>query len=85
MWLMDCLEPNNKTIYNFRKDNAGVLKLTFKEFARMCKELRLYGSKIIAIDGAKILANNSRKNNHNRATVEREISKIEKRINECLK
>ncbi len=85
MWLMDYLGPDVKTICNFRKDNSEALKLTFIEFSKTYRELGLYSSKIIAIDGAKILANNSRKNNHNRATVEREISKIEKRINECLK
>ena len=50
----------------------------------MCKELGLYGGKIVAIDGTKIRANNSRKNNHNRITVERELYSIEKRINEYI-
>lgn len=50
----------------------------------MCRELGLYGGKIVAIDETKIRANNSRKNNHNRITVEREFSSIEKRINEYI-
>lgn len=65
MWLMDGLTPDNKTICNFRKDNTGALKLTLCEFSEMCRELGLYGGKIVAIDGTKIRANNSRENNPN--------------------
>lgn len=84
MWLMDGLTPDDKTICNFRKDNTKALKLTFRGFSEMCRELGLYGGKIVAIDGTKIRANNSRKNNHNRITVERELSNIEKRIKEYI-
>ena len=84
MWLMDGLMPDDKTICNFRKDNVKALKLTFLEFSEQCRILGLYGSKIIAIDGTKIRANNSRKNNHNKVTVERELSNIEKRITEYI-
>lgn len=84
MWLMDELKPYYKTICNFRKDNAKALRQTFREFSEMCRELGLYGGKIVAIDGTKIRANNSRKNNHNRITVERELFSIEKRINEYI-
>lgn len=84
MWLMDGLTPDDKTICNFRKDNTKALRQTFREFSEMCRELGLYGGKIVAIDGTKIRANNSRKNNHNRITVERELSSIEKRINEYI-
>lgn len=84
MWLMDGLTPDDKTICNFRKDNTKALKLTFRGFSEMCRELGLYGGKIVAIDGTKIRANNSRKNNHNRITVERELSSIEKRIKEYI-
>lgn len=50
----------------------------------MCRELGFYSGKIVAIDGTKIRASNSRKNNHNRITVERELSSMEKRINEYI-
>jgi len=84
MWLMDGLTPDDKTISNFRKDNAKALRLTFREFSRMCRALGLYGGEAAATDSVKIRANNSRKNNHNQTTVERELSRIDKKISEYL-
>jgi hypothetical protein len=36
----------------------------------MCRELGLYGGEVEATDGTKVRADNSRKNNHNKTTVE---------------
>ena len=85
MWLMEGLYPDDKTICNFRTDNAKALKETFREFARMCSEFGLYGGEIIATDGTKIRANNSLKNNHNKTTVTNALSRIDKKINEYMK
>lgn len=74
--------PDDKTICNFRKDNTKALRSTFREFSRMCREFGLYGGETIAVDGTKIRANNSHKNNHNKITVERELSRIDKNISE---
>ena len=84
MWLMDGLTPDDKTISNFRKDNAEALRKTFGVFVRMLRELGLYGGEIGATDSTKIRANNSRKNNHNKTTVERELNRIDKKISEYL-
>ena len=84
MWLMNELKPDDKTICNFRKDNAKALKKTFREFVVMCRELDLYGGEVEATDGTKFRADNSRKNNHNKTTVEKELTRIEKQINEYL-
>jgi transposase len=65
IWLMNELKPDNKTISNFRTDNAKPLKKAFREFSMMCRELDLYGGEVEATDGTKFRANNSRKNNHN--------------------
>ena len=85
MWLMGDLKPDDKTICNFRKDNAKVLKEVFRKFVRMCRELDLYGGEIEATDSTKFRANNSRKNNHNETTVERELNWLDKQIDEYLK
>lgn len=84
IWLMDGLEPDDKTICNFRKDNAKAIRETFRTFVRMFRELDLYGGELEATDGTKFRADNSRKNNHNIITVERELSRIDKKINEYL-
>lgn len=84
MWLMDGLTPDDKTISNFRKDNAKALRDTFRAFVRMFRELGLYGGELEATDGTKFRANNSRKNNHNQTTVERELSRLDKKISEYM-
>jgi hypothetical protein len=84
IWLMDGLTPDDKTICNFRKDNAKALREVFRSFNKMCKLLGLFGGELAAIDGSKFRANNSRKNNHNRITVERELTRLEKQIDEYL-
>lgn len=81
---MDGLQPDDKTICNFRKDNAKALRETFRVFTKLCQGLGLYGGELAAVDGTKVRANNSRKNNHNKKTVERELSRIDKRISEYM-
>src|SRR5215469_12999678 len=85
MWLMDGLTPDDKIICNFRKDNGKALRGTFREFVRMCRTLGLYGCEVEATDSVKFRANNSRKNNHNKTTVERELTWIDKKISEYRK
>jgi transposase len=84
IWLMDGLRPDDKTICNFRKDNGAALRKTFREFVRMCRALQLYSGELQAQDSTKFRADNSRKNNHNKTTVQRELEKIDKKVNEYL-
>jgi len=84
MWLMQGLTPDDRTICNFRKDNTKALRETFRTFSRMCLNLGLYGCETVATDGVKFRANNSRKNNHNKTTVERELTRLDKQISEYL-
>lgn len=85
MWLVEGLRPDDKTICNFRKDNAKVLKETFRVFSMMCNELGLYGKETVATDSVKIRANNSFYKNYNKTNVNKEMTKIDKKINEYIK
>ncbi|WP_066499383.1 IS1182 family transposase [Abyssisolibacter fermentans] len=69
MWLLNELTPDDKTICNFRKNNKKALMQVFKQFSMLCNELNLYGKEIIAIDGSKFRANNSRRKNYTRKKV----------------
>jgi len=80
MWLMEGLQPDDKTVCNFRKDNAEALGRTFREFVIISRGTGLYGGWLVATDGTKIRANNSLKNNHNKTVVGNEIERIDKRI-----
>ena len=84
IWLMDGLTPDDRTIANFRKDNPKALRDTFRAFGKMFRKLDLFGGEVEATDSTKFRANNSRKNNHNKTTVEKELSRLDKKISEYL-
>ena len=84
MWLMEKLTPDDKTICNFRKDNAAALKKVFREFSLWCGYQGLYGKELVAVDGSKIRANSSRRNIHTRKGTEKELTSVEKKISEYM-
>ncbi len=85
MWLMKKLAPDFKTIADFRKNNVECIKGVFKEFVYLCKSLDLYGAQLIAIDGTKFKAVNSKSNNLNEKTVALRLKQTEEKIAEYLK
>ncbi len=85
MWLMKKLAPDHKTIADFRKDNVDCIKPVFKEFVYLCRNLDLYGAQLVAIDGTKFKAVNSRSNNLNEKTVTLRLKQTEEKIAEYLK
>jgi transposase len=60
MWLLCKLKPDFKTIADFRKDHAKALRQVCQEFTVLCKKLDLCGRELIAIDGSKFKAVNSK-------------------------
>jgi len=85
IWLLRRLQPDFKTIADFRKENRSNLLKVFKDFSLLCKELGLYGEKLIAIDGTKIKANNSKGNNYNQKKIKRQLKYIDEKTEEYLK
>src|SRR5674476_260543 len=85
MWLMKKLSPDFKTIADFRKDNVGCIKPVFKEFVYLCRNLDLYGAQLVAIDGTKFKAVNSRSNNLTEKTVVLRLKQTEEKIAEYVK
>jgi transposase len=85
MWLMKKLSPDFKTIADFRKDNVDCIKPVFKEFVYLCRSLDLYGAQLVAIDGTKFRAVNSRANNLSEKTVALRLKQIEEKIAQYLK
>lgn len=62
-WLLSGQQPNYHSIADFRKQNPEALKNTFKLYVLFLKDVELIGGETVAIDGTKIRASNSRKNN----------------------
>ncbi len=84
MWLINKLAPDFKTIADFRRDNKEVVIKIFKEFSVLCNELHLIGKEIVAIDGSKFRACNSRHRNFTKRKVEKMITHYEESAKKYL-
>ena len=60
MWLLKKLTPDFKTIADFGKDNLVPIQKVCRAFTVLCKELNLFGGELVAVDGSKFKALNSR-------------------------
>ena len=85
MWLLCMLRPDDKTICNFRSDNAKALKEVFRMFNKLCVKLELIGGETAAFDGTKVKANNGRKNCHTEKSTKETLERLNKRIEGYLK
>jgi len=85
IWLIRKLKPDFKTIADFRKDNKKALKKVFRDFTKLCNEWELFGKELIAIDGSKFRACNSKKNNYNPKKLERHLKYLDEKIEGYLK
>src|SRR5574343_1436423 len=81
---MQNLVPNYHSISDFRKDNPAALKNTFKLFVLFLKDMDLIAGHTVAIDGTKVRAHNSKKNNYSPKKIERHLQYIEEKTNEYL-
>ncbi len=84
MWLTGRLAPDFKTIADFRKDNGEAIRLVCREFVMLCKKLSLLSDKLVAIDGSKFKAVNSRDKNFTRAKMKRRLESVESSIERYL-
>lgn len=85
IWLLKKLRPDFKTIADFRKDNKKALKMVFRDFTKLCGGWDLFGKELIAIDGSKFRACNSRRNNYSDKKLDRHIKYIDEKIDEYMK
>ena len=84
IWLINGLQPSKRTLCYFKENNKEALRKVFVEFNMFYKKIGLFGKKMTALDSVKVKANNSKKRNHNKKTVEKTIKKTEERINEYI-
>jgi transposase len=84
IWLMRKLTPDFKTIADFRKNNADAIKEVCREFTLLCKRLDLFGGEIVAIDGSKFKAQNSKSRNFTDKKLDRAIKEMDKKIQSYL-
>lgn len=77
MWLMGRLQPDHKTIANFRKTNAMAIRKTCARFVELCRRIGVLGGGCVAIDGSKFKAVNNRDRNFTSGKVALRISHLE--------
>lgn len=85
MWLLGKLTPDYKTIADFRRDNGQPLRAVYREFTQLCGRLGLYGGELVAIDGSKFKAVNSRDRNYTQSKLKRLKERADRKIEEYLK
>ena len=84
MWLLERLAPDFKTIADFLKDNGVGIKNTCRGFIDLCRQMNVFTDVLVAIDGSKFKAVNSKENNHTPRKVQFHIERVEKHIADYL-
>lgn len=84
MWLLGKLTPDFKTVADFRRDNRDAVRKVCREFTFFCRQLGLFGGELIAIDGGKFKAVNSRQQNFTQGRLKRTIDQIDAKIDRYL-
>jgi transposase len=84
IWLVSGLKPDHKTIARFRRDNAVALKNVLKQCAQVCLKLGLIEGNTLFVDGTKVRANASMKNTWTGERCRKQLSEIDRRIDEIL-
>lgn len=85
IWLLNQLRPRYRTIAYFREHNSKAIKSVFRQFVVMMKKWDLIAGDLLAVDGSKFRAVNSKKNNYNQQKIERHLNYIDQKIDEYLK
>jgi len=84
MWLLKGLVPDHNTISNFRRDNPKPIKKVFRATVNIAKNLDLIGGVLLAGDGTKLRAQNSKKNNYNQKKIDRHVAYIDNKLKEYI-
>lgn len=84
MWLLERLQPDFKTIADFRKDNSKGIKNACRQFVELCRQMNMFSDAVVAIDGSKFKAVNNRARNYTPKKVTFHIERVEKSIQHYL-
>ena len=85
IWLLRTSKPDFKTIADFRRENRAAFKAVFRQFTLLCKDLKLFGRELLAVDGTRIKAVNNKDKNFTRNSLEKFIKAVDERLEEYLK
>jgi len=84
IWLTGRLKPDFKTIADFRKDNGPAIRKVCQQFVALCRDIKLLDSDIVAIDGSRFKAVNSKAKSYTRGKLKQKLGEIDKAIERYL-
>ena len=84
IWLTGRLAPDHKTIADFRRDNGPAIQATCRQFVALCRDLSLFSDSLVAIDGSKFKAVNSRDRSYTQAVIQRRMEQAEASVSRYL-
>ena len=77
MWLTGRLAPDFKTIADFRRDNGPAIQASCAQFVVLCRQLGLLAGGVVALDGSRFKASNTRDKNFTPGAIRRRIEQVE--------
>jgi transposase len=84
MWLTGRLAPDFKTIADFRRHNGEAIQATCRRFVGLCRQFGLLAGGVIAVDGSRFRAVNTRDKNFTPGAIRRRIEQVEASISRYL-
>lgn len=84
MWLVGRLAPDFKTIADFHRDNGSGIRNVCRRFVAVCRDLKLFSHALVAVDGSKFKAVNTRDKNFTAAKIDKRQQQIEESIHRYL-
>ena len=84
IWLTGRLKPDFKTIADFRKDNGPAIRKVCQQFVALCRDINLLDGNLVAIDGSRFKAVNSKAKNYTRGKLRQKLGEIDKAIERYL-
>ncbi|KQN05188.1 IS1182 family transposase [Sphingomonas sp. Leaf25] len=84
IWLLRGVRPDFRTIADFRRDNQASFKAVFRAFVLLCRKLDLFGRELLAVDGTRLKAVNSRARNVSREQLTTYLAAADARLERYL-
>ncbi|MDR7010053.1 hypothetical protein J2W46_006985 [Paraburkholderia strydomiana] len=84
MWLTGRLAPDFKTIADFRRDSGAAIRKVCRRFVELCRGLKLLSRDMVAIDGSKFKASNTRHRNYTASKIDKRQKQIEENVQRYL-
>ena len=77
MWPTGKLAPDFKTIADFRRDNGEAIRAACKQFVVLCRLVGLIAGAMVAVDGSRFKAVNTRDKNYTPAAICLRLAQVE--------